>query len=84
MPLQKAKEFIENLRNDRSLHMKMNQLSPEQVQPYLLTIGFIFSFEEFEDAANYYKLRALSEQDAFDIDEIKFWFQFLITKFEKQ
>lgn len=84
MPLQKAIDFIENLRNNRILRTKMNQLDPEQVHPYLQTIGFSFSFEEFEDATNYYKIRALSEQDAFDIDEIKFWFQFLITKFEIQ
>ena len=83
MPLQNAIEFIAKLKHDINLRRKMNELKPEQVHPFLETNGFYFSFEQFEDAANYYKLRCPTEQDALEIDEIKFWFRFLTTIFER-
>jgi hypothetical protein len=84
MATQNAIDFIVNLKYNRNMRKLMNGLTPEQVHPYLETNGYFFSFNQFEDAINYYKLRCPTEQDAFDMDEIKFWFSFLITTFEKQ
>jgi hypothetical protein len=84
MPTQNAIDFIVNLKYDRTLRRRMNELNPEQIHPFLETNGYAFSFDQFEDAINYYKLRCPTEQDAFDVDEIKFWFRFLTTVFEKQ
>jgi hypothetical protein len=77
MPTQKAMDFFVNLRYDRSLRKKMNLMSPEQVNPYLQTIGYAFTLEQLEEAVNYYKLRCPSEQSALEIDEIKYWYCFL-------
>jgi len=84
MAIQNAIEFIGNLKYNRNLRNRMNGLAPEQIHPFLETNGYTFSFDQFEDAINYYKLRCPTEQDAFDIDEIKFWFRFITTVFEKQ
>jgi len=84
MPTQNAIDFIVNLKYDRIMRKRMNGLSPEQVHPFLETNGYTFSYDQFEDAVNYYKLRCPTEQDAFDMDEIKFWFRFITTTFEKQ
>lgn len=83
MALQKAMDFIVNLKYDRNLRKRMNRLDPEQVHPFLETNGYSFTIDQFDDAINYYKLRCPTEQDAFDMDETKFWFQFLITVFDK-
>lgn len=83
MPLQNAIDFIANLRYDLNLRKKMNRLTPERIQPFLESNGFTFTYEQFEDAINYYKLRCPTEYDAFEIDEIKFWFRFITTVFEK-
>jgi len=84
MPTQNAIDFIVDLKYDRNLRSRMNRMKPEQVHPYLETIGYVFSFEQLEDAVNYYKLRCPTEEDAFDVEEIKFWFRFLTTVYEKQ
>ena len=84
MALQNAIDFIVNLRYDRNMRKRMNRLAPEQIYPFLEINGYIFSFDQFEDAINYYKLRCPTEQDAFDVDEIKFWFRFITTVFKKQ
>ncbi len=83
MPMQNAIDFIVNLKYDRNMRKRMNGLSPEQIHPFLETNGYSFSFDQFEDAINYYKLRCQSEQDAFDVDEVKFWFRYITTIFEK-
>jgi len=84
MPTQNAIDFIVDLKYDRNLRSRMNRMKPEQVHPYLETIGYAFTFEQLEDAVNYYKLRCPTEEDAFDVEEIKFWFRFLTTVYEKQ
>jgi hypothetical protein len=84
MAMQNAIDFIVNLKYDRNMRKRMNGLSPEQIHPFLETNGYIFSVDQFEDAINYYKLRCPTEQDAFDMDEIKFWFRFITTVFVKQ
>ena len=84
MPMQNAIDFIVNLKYDKNMRKRMNGLNPEQIPPFLVTNGYNFSFDQFEDAINYYKLRCPTEQDAYDVDEIKFWFQFITTVFEKQ
>jgi len=84
MPTQNAIDFIVNLKYDRNMRKRMNGLAPEQIHPFLETNGYAFSHDQFEDAINYYKLRCPTEQDAFDMDEIKFWFRFITTVFEKQ
>lgn len=77
MPTQKAIDFIVNLRYDRTLRRKMDLLRPEQVHPFLESIGYAFTADQLEEAVNYYKLRSPSEQNALEIDEIKYWFGFL-------
>ena len=84
METQNAIDFIVNLKYDRNMRKRMNGLAPEQVHPFLETNGYIFSYDQFEDAVNYYKLRCPTEQDAFDMDEIKFWFRLITTVFKKQ
>jgi hypothetical protein len=84
MPIQNAIDFIINLKLNKNMRMQMNGLIPEQIHPFLETNGYNFSFEQFEDAINYHKLRCTTEQDAFDVDEIKLWFRFITTIFEKQ
>ena len=84
MALQKAIDFIINLKHDKNLRNKMNRLNAEQVHPFLEANGYYFTFDQFEDAINYYKLRCENEQEAFDMDEIKFWFTFLTTVFERK
>jgi len=84
MPTQKAIDFIVNLRYDRILRKKMNQMRPEQVHPYLDTLGYSFTIEQLEDAVTYYKLRSPTEQAACEVDEIKYWFRFLTRVFDKK
>lgn len=84
MPTQKAIDFIVNLRYDRTLRRKMNLLRPEQVHPFLESIGYAFTADQLEEAVNYYKLRSPSEQNAVEIDEIKYWFGFLTAVHPKQ
>ena len=84
MSMQNAIDFIVNLKCNRNLRKRMNGLPPEQIHPFLETNGYTFSFDEFGDAINFHKLRCLTEQDAYDVDEIKFWFRFITTVFEKQ
>ncbi len=79
MPTQKAIDFIVNLRYDRILRRKMNGMKPEQVHPFLETMGYAFTLEQLEEAVRYYKLRSPSEQNALEIDEIKYWYRFLTT-----
>ena len=84
MPTQKAIDFIVNLRYDRNLLKRMNEMRPEQVHPYLETIGYVFTLEQLEDAVNYYKLRCPSDQSEQETDEIRFWHRFLTTIYQKQ
>ena len=84
MPTQNAIDFIVNLKYDRNMRKRMNGLNPEQIQPFLKTYGYAFSYDQLEEAVNYYKVRCPTEQDAFDMDEIKFWYRFITTVFEKQ
>ena len=84
MPAQNAIDFIQNLINDEQMRKHLNRLAPDEIHPFLETKGYVFSFDQFEDAINYYKLRCNSEQGAFDVDEIKFWFRYITTVFEKQ
>ncbi len=82
MPTQKAIDFIVNLRYDRNLRKRMDGMRPEQIHPYLETIGYSFTLEQLEDAVNYYKLRSPSEKSEQEIDEIKFWYRILTTMYE--
>ena len=80
MATQKAIDFIVNLKYDRILRRKMNGLAPQEVHPFLETIGYPISSDQFDDAVNYYKLRCPSEQDALSMDEIRTWFKYLTSK----
>lgn len=83
MSLQNAIGFIENIKEETILRRTINSLKPEEIHSFLDTKGYSFSFDQFEDAINVCKLKCASEQDAFDIDEIRFWFRFLTTIFQK-
>jgi hypothetical protein len=84
MSIQNAIGFIENIKEDTILRRKINCLKPEDIHPFLEINGYSFSYDQFEDAINVCKLKCGSEQDAFDIDEIKFWFLFLSTIFQNK
>src|SRR5665647_2522547 len=84
MATQNAIDFIVNLKYDRNMRKRMNELAPEQIHPFLETNGYAFSHDQFEDAINYYKIRFFKQKTAYDMDEIKFWFRFITTVFEKQ
>ena len=77
MATQKAIDFIVNLKYDRILRRKMSRLAPHEVHPFLETIGYSISPDQFDDAVNYYKLRCPTEQDALLMDEIRTWFKYI-------
>ena len=83
MATQKAIDFILNLKYDRILRRKMNELTPQEVQPFLDKIGYQITSDQFDDAVNYYKLRCPSEQDALLMDEIRTWFKYITNIFVK-
>jgi len=82
MIAQKAIDFIVNLKYDRNLRKKLNQLSPEEVDSYLKTIGYNFTTEQFEKAVNYYNLRCPSEKLIPEFQELNFWHRFLTSNFQ--
>ena len=77
MATQKAIDFIVILKYDRILRRKMSRLAPQEVHPFLETIGYSITNDQFDDAVNYYKLRCPTEQDALLMDEIRTWFKYL-------
>jgi hypothetical protein len=83
MSIQNAISLIEQIKEEPMLRKMLNSLNPEEIHPFLEANGFSFSPDQFDDAINVCKLKCASEQDAFDIDEIKFWFRFLTTIFQK-
>lgn len=84
MPTQKALDFIVNLRYDRSLRKKMNQLRQEQIHPYLETIGYTFTREQLEEAVKYYMFRFPEVKNQPEFDELKFWYDFMRSVYENQ
>ena len=82
MATQKAIDFIVNLKYDRILRKRMSRLTPQEVHPFLETIGYPITSDQFDDAVNYYKQRCPTEQDALIMDEIRTWFKYLTSVFK--
>lgn len=75
MPINDAIQFINAVSQNTDLRKSLYAVPQSAILAHLAQLGFVFSWPEFDDASRLLHLRCQSEEQAFHLQQVVWWFR---------